>query len=159
MTVVHHRQVASSGGPEPEGERHRESDPTTWRWYRSRGCRKTTSSGRRPGWWYLCARNCRPHDRPCGGGRGRQRGQVRGAAGSVGRGGHAAAQRCRSAPRAAPEMEGRARQGRRGRRAPAAGGWVWSASGQAGGRGRCRRRPGRRLKNKNPLIPYWNAKP
>jgi hypothetical protein len=64
--VVHRRQVAWSGGPEPEGERHRESDPATWRWCRSRGCRKTTSSGRRPGWWYLRARNCRPHDRPCG---------------------------------------------------------------------------------------------
>ena len=25
--------------PEPEGEAHRESDPDTWRWCRSRGCR------------------------------------------------------------------------------------------------------------------------
>jgi hypothetical protein len=33
------RRVAWSGEPAPEGERRRESDPTTWRWCRSRGCR------------------------------------------------------------------------------------------------------------------------
>jgi hypothetical protein len=53
--------------PELEGERHRESDPTTWRWCRSKGCRMTARCGRRPGRWYLRARNCHPHDRPCEG--------------------------------------------------------------------------------------------
>jgi hypothetical protein len=68
-TVVRRRQVVWSGepAPEPEDERHRESDPVTWRWCRSRGCRMTASSGCRPDRWYHRARNCHPHDRPCEG--------------------------------------------------------------------------------------------
>jgi hypothetical protein len=39
--------------------RHRGSDPSTWRWCRSRGCRSTASSGHRPGRWYRRVRNRR----------------------------------------------------------------------------------------------------
>jgi hypothetical protein len=60
------RSEVQSGGPAPREGGHSVPSLATWRWSRSRGCRRTATCGRHPGRRDHHERVRHPHGRPCG---------------------------------------------------------------------------------------------